>query len=125
VLAGSQIETPLQSNDTVTSLSQLKNAQFVIKANAFSFHKANASQAQSMGFEWDDMVISCLYNNYACRTLDFVYFWDFNYGNCWTFNKEKKTSGSVLKKTGRVGPHNGLTMELFVGFPCKFNLKKK
>ena len=58
----------------------------------------------------DDMLISCEYNGQFCDESNFTRFWDYQYGNCYTFN-----DGSMsLIQTSATGSQYGLKMELIV-----------
>ena len=56
-----------------------------------------------------DMTISCEYNGIQCNASnDFVQYWDNQYGNCYTFNKNEGLLSSSI------GDRDGLKMELVV-----------
>ena len=48
-----------------------------------------------------------------CYSSDFTWFFDKNYGNCYTFN----ANSSNVKTTSKAGPAYGLQLELFTGIP--------
>ena len=66
---------------------------------------------QDVGFTLDTMLISCFYNGLKCSKSDFTYNYTYEYGNCYTFNK----NGSRTTKISGAG--TGLQLELFVGVP--------
>jgi hypothetical protein len=67
----------------------------------------------SLGFDLGyDMLLSCAYNRENCDETNFTTFYDYNYGNCFTFNV-----GSQVLKTSKVGSGYGLVLELAVGNP--------
>ncbi len=92
-----------------------KKALILLKAISTSNAKSNASMVKSLGWDLNDIMISCYYNGIQCSINDFYYWTSFEYGNCYTFNYALNSS-STLKQTSKTGPENGLSMELFTGF---------
>ena len=75
---------------------------------------------QAIGFSLDESLISCTFNNEFCDSRNFTWFFDYNNGNCYTFNgDEKKTLDTTL-----TGSNYGLTLEILTGDPTVKTLPK-
>jgi hypothetical protein len=59
------------------------------------------------------MLRSCFCNSIPCFASDFTLLYTFDYGNCYMFNKIK--AGEGAKTISKIGPLNGLSLELYVG----------
>jgi acid-sensing ion channel 5 len=105
--------TEIDWNETAFSLAN--KALDLIKASAASNNSSKARK--KLGFQIDEMLLSCRYNGDKCSAVDFTWFQSYDYGNCYTFNSGKNSNGSKLSiKTSSVsGPNYGLQMELFTG----------
>jgi acid-sensing ion channel 5 len=70
---------------------------------------------KKLGFKLDEILGGCSFNNKECNITDFKYFWDYNYGNCYTFNIGFNSSGDAvpLKYSYKPGYFDGLSIELF------------
>lgn len=100
---------PFMTNSSVEFIDQLfyknhiwnstnPNDYFAnISANAFGVYKYFASTnaldpkrtdafRKSLGHQMDEMLFSCSYNFQSCSPSDFYWFYDIQYGNCFTFN---------------------------------------
>jgi len=71
----------------------------------------------TMGHLFEDMVLSCTYRGVPCRNFTSFFwksFWHYKYGNCYTFNSGKTSSGSNARvlKSNKPGPSHGLNLEL-------------
>ena len=87
----------------------------VLKANLIANNSISRDGLEEIGFTIDKMLISCYYNDIECKSEDFTYFHSFEYGNCYTFNSNKRHS----RMTSKFGLSSGLSVELFVGIPGK------
>ena len=69
---------------------------------------------KKLGFDLNDILFECWFNSNQCNINDFKYFWDYNYGNCYTFNFGFNSSGDAvpLKYSYKPGYFEGLSMEL-------------
>ena len=65
---------------------------------------------ESFGYYLSDMLISCNFNGAACSPNDFITFWSYEYGNCYTFNQGNETFKPL--KAGMTGNKYGLKVEL-------------
>lgn len=86
-----------------------------LKAKVISNQTNNSTTLQSFGYSIDSLLISCYYNGLRCYASDFNWFYDYNYGNCYTFNGNTAS----IKKISKSGPKYGLQLELFTGIPGK------
>jgi hypothetical protein len=77
------------------------------------------SERKSIGFELKVMLISCSFNYEPCNANDFTYYYDSNYGNCYTFNKGVDDNGTKneIKTVSLAGMLYGLILELYLGDP--------
>ena len=94
-------------------INQLRIITNYLKAYFISNTTSNQTYLQSIGFTISSLLISCYFNNQPCSESDFSWFYDFNYGNCYTFN----SNTTSIKKTSKAGPTYGLQLELFTGIP--------
>jgi len=102
--------TPNNQNPGIDQLLILTN---YLKAYFFSNKSSTQAYLQSLGFRINDILISCYFNGQSCSGSDFSWFFDFNYGNCYTFNN----NATNIKKISKAGPSYGLQLELFTGIP--------
>jgi len=94
-------------------INQLRIITNYLKAYFISNATSNQTYLQSIGFTIDSLLISCYFNGLPCTASDFSWFYDFNYGNCYTFNKNTTS----IKTISKAGPTYGLQLELFTGIP--------
>ncbi|CAF1004817.1 unnamed protein product [Brachionus calyciflorus] len=120
-LAEKNLSTEVHGTDDLPALYQVRQAMKVLKASEMYDRDVNKSFLEyDMGFKLDDMLISCYFNGERCDTTNFTTFFTFEYGNCFTYNKNDFEH--KIHKTSRSGPNSGLTLELFTGFPGKQDL---
>ena len=79
----------------------------------------SSSQQQAIGFQLNKTLISCSFNKVICDSSFFTQFFDYDYGNCYTFNGGEK--GNVLGTT-LTGSKYGLTLEILTGDPLTVSL---
>ena len=84
-----------------------------LKAQIIANSTASQTFLQSIGYSINDLLVSCYFNGLPCNSNDFTWFYDYNYGNCYTFN----ANASSVQTTSKAGPTNGLQLELFAGVP--------
>lgn len=60
-----------------------------------------------------DMLISCTFNHLNCDSSNFSSFISSDYGICYTYNYANERA--LVQNTSKVGPNNGLQLELFIG----------
>ncbi|XP_050390140.1 amiloride-sensitive sodium channel subunit gamma [Patella vulgata] len=73
----------------------------------------NTTDRQMIGHAIEDMLIACTYEGRPCSARNFTSFYNFKYGNCYTFNGNPDISPRKLE-TKKPGPRYGLTMELYI-----------
>ena len=80
----------------------------------------NMSEQIRLAHNFNDVLISCTFNNLPCYPSDFLWYFDRNLGNCYSFNSGINTtnpSQSVdLKKSIRAGAYYGLQLVLYSGY---------
>ena len=73
---------------------------------------------KKLGLELKELINDCHFNNEACNyTNDFVWFYDFFFGNCFTFNSGKDANGVLIgqKNIFNIGKDFGLKLKVFTG----------
>jgi hypothetical protein len=92
--------------------------QYLSKALLYNESITDEKRAK-LGFNLEEMMITCRYNNIYCSTADFEYFYTYQFGNCYRFNSGKNSTNDKvkLKKATNPGLKNALRLELFVGYP--------
>jgi hypothetical protein len=67
-----------------------------------------------MGHDLNDILIGCKFNYQECTAEDFVWTWNDNFGNCFSFNTG--SNSKPLKYTDIAGYNFGLELDLYVNF---------
>ena len=91
-----------------------------LKSTIYRNASLGKSFMQEIGFDLNDMLISCFYNNTRCNATDFLTYTSYQQGNCYIFNY-KMTQNERLKMSSQTGRFNGLKLELFSGFSGKIS----
>lgn len=112
-LKENNISSNIIGTEEKPAIFQLNDIMKVLKASVLSSSNDNETYAHSLSFSLDSLLISCYFNGIKCNSSDFVKFYSFEYGSCYTFNKDQ--TGYDLKSTSKSGPKNGLSMEIFTG----------
>ncbi len=107
-LVANQISPTVNISANDIGISVVHAAADILKASVIA-DNLNDTYKKNLGFNLETMLISCFYNGQTCFASNFSWFWSFDYGNCYTFNTNIKTSKS--------GPTTGLKLELFLGLP--------
>jgi hypothetical protein len=81
----------------------------------------NVTAKKSLGYDINDILISCTYFNQDCDASDFVWFWHYVFGNCFKFNSGFDSNGNRVElKTGSGnGIFSGLNLVFFSGLSDK------
>ncbi|RUS89854.1 hypothetical protein EGW08_002384 [Elysia chlorotica] len=79
---------------------------------AYITAKLNNTFVESSGHLIKNLIASCEFNGYQCSPLNFTFFHNHKYGNCYTFNSMFSTDPKLV--TRFQGPGYGLKMSLFV-----------
>ena len=108
-----------------SSVSNFK-LKFFSKKNYALLNAANFSEnvKKQFGNQLEDILLSCLYNFQVCDIdKDFDEYYDYFYGNCYTFNGKKVIKGirEPIKLSPQGGLLNGLQLEFFVGAASENN----
>ncbi|CAF4941276.1 unnamed protein product [Rotaria sp. Silwood1] len=64
-------------------------------------------------FPLSSMLISCLYNGERCQATDFIQFFSFYFGHCYTFNAKMKLNDSSVRSTIDHGGIGKLELQLY------------
>ena len=119
VLQLNSISPTINPTDNQTAIDLINEASAILKASIIADNDLNASNLtrEQLSFTLDTMLISCYFNDIKCSVDDFYLYQTFEYGNCYTFNGLKNSSGNTVsvKQTAKFGPGTGLTIELFAG----------
>lgn len=59
----------------------------LIKASIIANKSFTKADIINMGFTIDYMLLTCYFNNVPCNQSDFRWVYDFDYTNCWQFNR--------------------------------------
>ena len=124
-------------NYSLESLQELKNARSSI-LDKMSGNDISFSFKQSFGYSIDETLISCQFNGNDCMntSVDFIWYYSFKYGNCYTFNSgysyntntpnENSTKFTQpIKAVSRDDIDHGLNLEIYVGSrDAKYSLEK-
>jgi hypothetical protein len=75
------------------------------------------SRAQ-LGFDLEDMLLNCFFDEQLCYETDFKWGYDLNLGNCYTFNSGLNSSSDkpepLLRESNKAGSKYGLVLHLFL-----------
>ena len=88
-----------------------------------SLHAKNPSfgdeNRRSLGLNMQDMLIKCSFAESRCSSVDFDWFYDWDFGNCYRFNSGRNASGYPVdvRTVQRGGRFSGLYLQLFIGRP--------
>ena len=76
------------------------------------------NKRKTLGYQLDDMLVSCSFNFQVCTKDDFQYYYDSWYDNCYIFNSGKYVNNSKIKKVTKTdSEYSGLVLELYTGNP--------
>lgn len=104
-------------NTSETAYGLINVASDLLKLSIASDQNLTIQTRKQLGWNIEEMLISCYYNSKTCLPSDFVYIQDYDYLNCYTFNSGKDSSGntSTIRQAYMSGYNKGLEMELFIG----------
>lgn len=91
--------------------------KYLIKANILADRNLSKAEIRKFGFEIDFMLFRCFFNNIACNASDFIWLYDFDYGNCFTFNSgfDQRGNKVPIRKINEPGSERSFKLELFLG----------
>jgi hypothetical protein len=84
--------------------------------NAFNPNFSDVNR-RKLGHNFDEILLSCYFNNQMCNASDFTWKFDPLYGNCYEFNYDPND----IKQSTIPGWINGLMLELYVNFNENLN----
>ena len=89
----------------------------LIKSSITNDSHLSKNDVKTLGYSLEYMLLTCQYNNNDCSSKDFVWRYDFNYGNCYTFNSGFDLNGQKIpiKKISEAGSDKSFKLELFLG----------
>lgn len=103
------------------NLSQLdinpNTIKYLIKSNIAADSNLTIKQKREFGFEIHFMLLTCFYNDKPCNSSDFIWRFDFDYGNCFTFNSGFDQNGNKvqIRQINEPGSDRSFKLELFLG----------
>jgi hypothetical protein len=89
----------------------------LIKSSIISDPNLNYSNRINFGFSLDYMMLTCQFNGYECNKSDFITTYNYDYGNCFTFNSGYDSNGNQIpiKQISEAGSDKSLKIDLFLG----------
>jgi hypothetical protein len=89
----------------------------LIRASIAADKNLTDNQRRQLGFDIDYMLLTCYFNDIPCNSSDFVWRYDFDYTNCFTFNSGFDSNGNrvPIKQMNEAGSDRSLRIELFLG----------
>ena len=123
-------------NYTLEGLQQLSNVRYSI-LDKLSGSDVNFTTKQLFGYSIGETIINCQFNGFECNSsLDFIWYYSFNYGNCYTFNsgfsyitdtpnENSIKSTQPIKTVSRDDIDYGLNLEVYIGSrDAKYSLEE-
>ncbi|RNA20774.1 acid-sensing ion channel 1 isoform X2 [Brachionus plicatilis] len=91
----------------------ITNIKFIIQRNML----LNKTIVDNMGFNIEEMLISCRFNTLSCSQNDFEEIYLPSFGKCYKFNSGKSLNGSKaeIKRVSVPGLFFGFRLELYIG----------
>lgn len=91
--------------------------KYLLKANMAADKNLTSQQLKSFGYSFNSTLLTCYFNNEVCGEEDFIWFYDFVYGNCYTFNSGFDSLGNriEIKKISEDGSDHSFKLEIFLG----------
>ena len=98
-------------------IENIKWANKLALLHAFDDTNYTDENKKKLGFRLEDILLDCIYNENACHSQDFSWFYDINFGNCYKFNSGYDSSGDVvpLLESKKAGAKNGLRLIFLFG----------
>lgn len=104
------------NNISLIDLTPVK-IKYLVRSAMASDHNLTESDRRSFGYDIDYMLLTCFFNDKPCNSSDFIWRYDFNYGNCYTFNSGYDKNGNkvAIRKITEPGSDRSFKLELFLG----------
>ena len=117
------IDQVLNNNNMsyVNNISQINiNPNMVkklIQSSIASDSKLTKENKRKYGFDIDYMLLTCFFDDIPCDSNDFIWIYDYEYGNCFTFNSGRDEAGNKIdiKKITESGSDKSFRLEIFLG----------
>ena len=95
------------STEYAYNFTQIKN---------YDDNKLSDEEKKQLGHDLNDILLVCWFNSKPCNSTDFIWSYDKDYGNCYTFNSGFDSNGNKigLKQSSIAGPDFGLQVTLYV-----------
>ena len=112
ILAKNNLST---ARNVILSNMNPKLINTLIKSNIAS--QPNSTLKQKFGFDLDYMLLGCFFNGEECNSSDFIWRYDYDFTNCYTFNSGYDQNGNKVKiKTiNEAGSDRSFRVELLIG----------
>ena len=84
--------------------------------NFLKIHNLSSQVKKSFGLNLSEFIYECYFDNDICDyENDFVWFYDFDNGNCFKYNSGKNATGHTIdkKKVYKIGKDPGLNLKIF------------
>ncbi|XP_072050209.1 acid-sensing ion channel 1A-like [Amphiura filiformis] len=94
-----------------TDYHQMDSRHSLIDATTDIIGAMDYEQRVETGHDLKDMLLSCTFQGYPCTPNNFTWFYNYLYGNCYTFNLGLD---SKIHEVTTAGPLLGLTMSLYI-----------
>ncbi|CAH1773414.1 unnamed protein product [Owenia fusiformis] len=96
-------------DDKQTGLGAMSNEFLIEELIEETIADIDTDTKIAMGHQYSDFILDCQYDGYYCDEGEFLAFYNYKYGNCFTFNSG---SNSDVFLSGRAGPLHGLKLVL-------------
>jgi hypothetical protein len=104
-------------NDELKINKNPKLINKLIKASIYKDKNLTSGDKIKLGYRLESMLLTCYFNDLPCNSSDFVWRYEYDYTNCYTFNSgfDQKGNKVPIKQINEAGLDKGLKLELFVG----------
>ena len=98
------------------SYNEFLNIKYLFQMAAMSDNFTDENR-RNFSLPLNDFLINCNFGLNKCSAKEFDWYYDMNYGNCFTFNNGRNFKGhtNTIRNSSQSGYFNGLRMELFLG----------
>lgn len=105
-------------NISLIDINPNKIANLIKSHVANDYQKHGRENISHLGFNLDEMLLSCRFNNIQCNiSNDFIWHYSYDFVNCYSFNSGRDNYGNLipLKYVSEDGPNKSLQLEIFIG----------
>lgn len=114
ILETNKIPPDIEPEQGELSINLVRQAMSVLKATVMANSTTNISVSDLLGYNSEDLIISCMFDGVRCGPPDFYFYYTYEYGRCYVFNHFQNES-SHMRWVSQSGPGTGLQLELFSG----------